>query len=115
MKFANLQLAAAAVAFATVAVAQEVVLYQDDNFNGPRYTANSSVSDLSRVGFNDRASSATIRGGSWQLCDDAFFRGECVTLGPGDYASLSWLSNRISSGRRIANDYPYNAAPRWQN
>ena len=49
------------------------------------------------------------------FCTDANFLGDCRTFGPGDYPSLSWLSNRISSGRRISNDYPYNAPPRWQN
>jgi hypothetical protein len=39
--------------------------------------------------------------------------GECLTFGPGDYANLSELSNRISSGRRISNNYPYDAPPRW--
>ena len=37
------------------------------------------------------------------------------TFGPGDYPTLSWFSNRISSGRRISNEYPYNSAPQWRN
>ena len=32
--------------------------------------------------------------------------------GPGSYPSLGWgLDNKVSSGRRISNDYPYNAPP----
>lgn len=88
---------------AMAATAQEITLYQGERFNGPRYTASSSVSDLSRVGFNDRASSATIRGGSWQLCTDSYFRGQCITLNAGDYPSLSTvgLNNQVSSVREI--------------
>ena len=44
----------------------------------------------------------------------ADFRGDCRTFGPGDYPQLGWLSNQISSGRRISNDYPYNAPPAWR-
>lgn len=94
-------LGALLIAGSTVAAAQEVVLFQNENFSGPRYSANSSVQDLARVGFNDRASSVTIRGGSWQLCADAYFRGQCVTLSPGEYPSLRamGLSNQVSSLR----------------
>ena len=49
------------------------------------------------------------------FCSDANFEGECRTFGPGDYPQLGWLSNRISLGRRISNDYPYNAPPQWRN
>jgi hypothetical protein len=55
-----------------------------------------------------------IERGYWMFCTDANFMGDCRTFGPGDYATLSWLSNRISSGRRISNDYPYNAPPAWR-
>jgi hypothetical protein len=94
---------AAAAAFATVAAAQDIVLYQGENFTGARFSSGESVSDLARVGFNDRASSATIRGGSWQLCSDSYYRGQCVTLRPGDYASLAsmGLGNSISSIREV--------------
>ncbi|MCC7216323.1 MAG: beta/gamma crystallin family protein, partial [Burkholderiales bacterium] len=96
-------LAAIAVFAVGAASAQEITLFQGENFNGPRHTAGSSVSDLARVGFNDRASSATIRGGSWQLCTDSYFRGQCVTLNPGDYPSLSTigLNNQVSSVREV--------------
>ena len=91
-----------------------VVLYEGPNFSGRSYTVNTDVlSNLGNTGFNDRASSIRIERGYWMFCTDANFLGECRTFGPGDYPTLSWLSNRISSGRRISNDYPYNAPPRW--
>jgi len=66
------------------------------------------------TGFNDRASSIRVERGYWMFCTDSNFMGDCRTFGPGDYATLSWLSNRISSGRRISNEYPYNAPPAWR-
>jgi hypothetical protein len=92
-----------------------VVLYEGPNFSGRSYTVNTDVlSNLGGAGFNDRASSLRVERGYWMFCTDANFLGECRTFGPGDYPTLAWLSNRISSGRRISNDYPYNAPPRWQ-
>jgi hypothetical protein len=63
----------------------------------------SSVQNLQYSGFNDQASSAIIRGGRWQICTDAYFRGRCVTLDPGNYGSLGamGLNDRISSVREV--------------
>ena len=70
--------------------------------------------NLDNAGFNDRASSLRVEGGYWVFCSDANFQGECRTFGPGDYPSLPCgLSNRISSGRRISGDYPYQQNPTW--
>jgi len=64
--------------------------------------------------FNDRASSLRVERGYWMFCSDAGFRGTCRTFGPGDYPNLPpGLDNRISSGRRIHNEYPYNSSPNW--
>ncbi|MCC6196495.1 MAG: beta/gamma crystallin family protein [Burkholderiales bacterium] len=93
-----------------------VVLYEGANFQGRAYTVDSDVlPNLDGTGFNDRASSIRVERGYWMFCTDANFLGDCRTFGPGDYPTLSWFSNRISSGRRISNDYPYNAAPQWRN
>ncbi|MBK7592065.1 MAG: beta/gamma crystallin family protein [Betaproteobacteria bacterium] len=83
--------------------ASDITFYENDGFNGRRFTATSSVSDFAGFGFNDRASSVTIRSGSWQVCTDAFFRGRCVTLDRGEYPSLGamGLNDRISSAREV--------------
>jgi hypothetical protein len=101
MRFAKGLVALAAFVGAATASAQEITLYQNPNFSGPQYSATNSIQNLDYTGFNDRASSVVIRGGTWQLCADAFFRGQCVTLNPGQYASLSamGLNNSVSSIR----------------
>ena len=101
MKFAGIAMAVATLGFAATVGAQEIILYQNDNFSGQRYSASSSVTDLGNAGFNDRASSVVVRSGSWQLCSDAYFRGQCVTLRQGDYPSLGamGLNDRVSSLR----------------
>lgn len=91
-------------------------LYEGTNLSGRSFQlAGRTMANLDETGFNDRASSLRVERGYWIFCSDANFGGECRTFGPGDYASLpSGLDNRISSGRRIANDYPYSQNPTWQ-
>ncbi len=83
--------------------AQQIIFFEQPDFNGRRFGVNESVSNLSSAGFNDRASSVVVRSGNWQLCTDAYFRGRCVTLNPGDYRNLGQigLSNQISSARQL--------------
>jgi len=78
-------------------------LFEHDSFQGRSYTLARAATNLATVGFNDVASSVLIRQGQWQLCSDAGFRGQCVTLGPGRYPSLQamGLSERLSSVRRL--------------
>ena len=83
--------------------AAEITIFENDNFNGRRIAANDSIPNLANSGFNDLASSVVVRSGSWQLCDDAYFRGRCVTLQPGSYPSLNnmGMNDRVSSVREL--------------
>jgi hypothetical protein len=100
----KIALALALLATATTASAQ-MTLFEHRDFGGRRFDVRGAVENLGNTGFNDIASSAQIRRGSWQLCDDAYFRGRCVTLQPGDYPSFSsmGLNDRVSSAREIGN------------
>jgi Beta/Gamma crystallin len=91
------------------------ILYESPGFGGRNFVIEGDVvGNLDRTGFNDRASSIRIEGGYWMFCTDAGFQGTCRTFGPGEYASLPWdINNKISSGRRISEQYPYNAPPAW--
>lgn len=92
-----------------------VVIYEGTNLTGRRYVIDADyVPNFDGTGFNDRASSLRIERGYWLFCSDANFQGDCRTFGPGDYPSLpAGLNDRISSGRRISNDYPYGQNPSW--
>jgi len=89
-------------------------LYENSNLSGRSYSLRDAMPDLRATGFNDRASSLRVESGYWIFCSDADFRGECRTFGPGEYTSLPGMSDRISSGRMISNDYPYAGKPDWQ-
>ncbi len=92
------------------------LLYEGPNLSGRSMMINDEVvTSLAGTGFNDRASSLRIEGGYWIFCTDANFLGACLTFGPGDYRTLPWgVENRISSGRRIFDHYPYSQNPNWQ-
>jgi len=81
----------------------QVTLFQDDGFQGRRFTANGPVENFANSGFNDEVSSIEVRGGPWQVCTDAYFRGQCVTLRPGNYPSIGslGLNDKISSVRPL--------------
>ena len=90
-------------------------LYSGPNMTGRAVTLDrQGAEDL--MNFNDRASSLRVERGYWIFCSEPQFRGECRTFGPGEYRQLpADLDNRISSGRRISNQYPYAQNPNWEN
>jgi len=91
------------------------LLYEGPNLSGRTFVVNAEVlPNLDAARFNDRASSLRVEGGYWLFCSDSNFQGDCLTFGPGDYPTLPWsLNNRISSGRRIHDQYPYSQNPTW--
>ena len=93
---------ACAIAFAGCAWG-EVTFYEHDNYRGRSFTVADPVDNFARYGFNDRASSAVVRKGSYQVCEHAGYQGRCVSLSPGDYSSLRsmGLNDRISSARPL--------------
>jgi hypothetical protein len=89
-------------------------LYEGPNWSGRSYRLTNAMPNLDATGFNDRASSLRVDSGYWIFCSDAEFQGDCRTFGPGEYGAFPGMNNVISSGRRIANDYPYDTKPDWQ-
>jgi len=92
------------------------ILYSNPDFRGDRYVvAGDYMRDLANTGFNDRAQSLQVERGYWIFCSDADFQGTCRTFGPGEYRRLPrGLDNKISSGRRISENYPYQGRPNWE-
>lgn len=78
-----------------------IVFYRDEGFRGNSFTADAPVADFRADGFNDRASSAVVSGGGWQVCENSGFDGRCAVLPPGQYPNLGamGLNDRVSSTR----------------
>ena len=81
-----------------------VTFYEGENFEGRQLTVDRTTSDFDRTRFNDRARSAVVNDGSWEMCVDSEFRGDCQVLGPGRYPDLGGLAGRVSSARPFANE-----------
>jgi len=92
----------AGLVVATQAAAQ-VTFFEREDFRGRSFTADHPIANLERQGFNDRAASARVDAGAWQVCEDARFNGNCVVLQPGQYDSLRamGLDHQISSVRPV--------------
>lgn len=86
--------------------AAQVTFYEREGFEGRSFIAAEQVANLRRTGFKERAASAVVVGDRWEVCDDTRFRGRCVALRPGRYASLAamGLNEGISSVRAVAAD-----------
>jgi uncharacterized protein YcfJ len=96
----------------------QITFYEDEGFRGRAFTANRAVSDFTRLGFNDRASSVVVQGGRWEVCENSQHGGACVTLRPGSYASLGNMglndalsSTRPAGQRRASNEMAPDAPP----
>jgi len=76
----------------------QVELYEYDGFKGRAYAVNGAVDHLPND-FNDRASSMVVHNGQWEACEDIRYGGRCQVFGPGGYANLGGMGNRISSIR----------------
>ena len=83
--------------------ASQIVFYEHEGFHGRSFTADAPVGDFRRIGFNDFASSAVVRGERWEVCEDIGYSGRCVVLRPGQYASLAsmGLNDGVSSVRAV--------------
>lgn len=63
-------------------------LYNRRHFQGLLANITGPVPDFERMRINDAAASLVVREGTWELCTDAHFRGECRIYGPGQYDTI---------------------------
>ena len=106
-------LSATACVVAAQATAQ-VTFYDAEGFRGSAFMVRQTTMNFSPLGFNDRAASAVVANGNWQVCEDAGFRGRCIVLQPGNYPSFGAydMNFRISSARPAGgNSYTQVVAP----
>lgn len=109
MKTILLTLALAAV---TVPAMGQVILYGEEDYQGRSIAPSDMVRDLGPDGFSGQASSAIVRGASYEFCEAREFRGRCVVLPPGRYPSLAamGMDNAVAS-LRLVGTHPREIAP----
>ena len=103
----------AVLALGALQVSAQVTLYSQPGLRGQPFSINGTMPNLDRSGFNDRASSAVVQRGRWEVCEHANFGGRCVMLHPGQYPNLAamGLNDRVSSIRRASRKPEFVAAP----
>ena len=81
-----------------------VVLFDEPNFGGASFPVVARVDNLDITHWNDRAVSMVIHDGNWELCTDAYYRGNCSVYGPGSYSDIGGGMMRQLSSLRPAGD-----------
>jgi len=96
-------IAFAVIACVSAAAQAQILLYEHDDFRGKSIRGTDVVKNLRDSGFNDKVSSIKVLTGSWEVCADADFRGDCIVLEPGQYPSLRdmRMNDRLSSVRKV--------------
>jgi uncharacterized protein YcfJ len=91
----------------------QIVFYENEWLRGRVFSVDRPIDNFDSFGFNDRASSAIVERGEWEVCDEAYYQGRCVTLRPGQYNNLGsfGMNKRISSARPMRPPPQYNYAP----
>src|SRR4029453_13796693 len=85
------------------AVAGQITLYGRTGFQGPNMTTTSTAPNLGRSAPNDVASSIVVPSGTWEACTEAYFRGRCALLPPGNYSNVSGeLTGQVASVRQFS-------------
>ena len=93
----------ATLAAVALPAAAEITLYGREDFEGRSFSTERPVYNLERANFANRASSAIVRGGRYEICEDRAFGGRCMVLRPGQYPSLAamGMDNAITSVRPV--------------
>jgi uncharacterized protein YcfJ len=82
----------------------QIIVFENENFEGRNFTSQVNLPDLRAYGFNDTASSVVVLGTKvWEICDDVNFAGKCTVLRPGNYPSFNamGINDRASSVRTV--------------
>ena len=87
---------------ATGAYAGQITLYERPDFQGRYVVANEGIAAVGQQAMGRSASSIVVADGTWEVCTDAYFRGRCTQLVPGNYPGIDvTLNGRIASVRQV--------------
>ena len=78
-----------------------ILIYEHCNYKGRTLVLTGNQANFVTIGFNDKASSAIILKGSWQLFEHIDFNGKALTLHPGQYDNLHTLGNDTLSSVKL--------------
>ena len=76
-------------------------IYGRQDFRGRSIRLDRNERNLAEQNFDGRASSLIVHEGTWELCTEPGFGGQCQTYRPGEYRYLAGLDDRVSSVRQV--------------
>ena len=81
----------------------DVTLWDQQIGKGASFKTNQAVADLSKVGFNDKASAIQVNNGQkWRFYAGKNFTGEYIDVGPDQaVGNIGRLNNKVSSLKAI--------------
>jgi hypothetical protein len=86
---------------ATVVPSGRAVLYENPNFSGAfAVVERGNAPDLDWARFTNPATSIRVESGSWLVCSDMGYEGDCRVLEPGNYPTLPGMTG-IRSARQV--------------
>jgi hypothetical protein len=77
-----------------------VDLFGEPDFRGMSLRISRDAGNFRAIGFYDRATSIIVNEGTWSLCTDAEFGGECHSFPPGRYSGIGGGMDRAMSSAR---------------
>jgi hypothetical protein len=83
------------------AAGPEVEVFDRESFATPLRTLRGAAPNFDTLGINDAVASLIVHRGTWQFCTDGYYRGDCVTFGPGRYPRLPGRDDKFSSARPV--------------
>lgn len=95
-------MAMALAATAALPAAGEITFFSREGFEGRSITTTGPLPGIEGR-FDNRASSAIVRGGRYEICSGQRFTGRCLVLRPGQYPSLAsmGMGDAVSSARPV--------------
>jgi hypothetical protein len=81
--------------------AGRMVLYENPNYSGPYAVLDRRAPDLDWANFKNPAASFRVESGTWLVCSDMGYRGDCRVVGPGQYPALPAGMTGIVSAHQV--------------
>jgi hypothetical protein len=79
-----------------------IALFEASGFGGRAIELTRTAGDLDRISFYSGAQAAIVYSGTWRLCTQDHYRGDCREFSPGRYDHLGAFGGRVASAELIA-------------
>lgn len=90
------------VLFCAGAARAQLILFEGPDFQGSKLTLRTAEPNLADSDFAGRAMSLIVQNGTWEICSEPNFAGDCQEVAPGPYEHLGRFARAIASIRAVS-------------